>query len=229
MSRPERACCSGPTESGSHRTVSSNITWHAGHVAPSDRSRTVTSRGATLWLTGLSGSGKSTLAAAVEHRLVSEGRAAYRLDGDNLRSGLNGDLGFDRGAREENCRRVGEVARLFADAGLVAVVAIISPYAESRARVRAIHDESDLPFVEVYLTASAEQCAERDPKGLYAQASRGDLSEFTGIDDPYEIPESPDLVIDPDIDVDEAVELVLSALGRTTGAIAGSTETPAHS
>jgi adenylyl-sulfate kinase len=208
--------------------VSSNITWHAGHVSSSDRSLAVTSRGATLWLTGLSGSGKSTLAAAVEHRLVLEGRAAYRLDGDNLRSGLNGDLGFDREAREENGRRVGEVARLFADAGLVAVVAIISPYAESRAHVRAIHETSGLPFVEVYLTASAEQCAERDPKGLYAQASRGDLSSFTGIDDPYEVPASPDLVIDPDVGVEEAVDLVLSALNRATGAVQSGTDAAAH-
>jgi adenylyl-sulfate kinase len=208
--------------------VSSNITWHMGHVTSSDRSHAVTSRGATLWLTGLSGSGKSTLAAAVEHRLVSEGRAAYRLDGDNLRSGLNGDLGFDREARDENCRRVGEVARLFADAGMVAVVAIISPYAESRERVRAIHEASGVPFVEVYLTASAELCAERDPKGLYAQASRGDLSKFTGIDDPYEIPESPDLVIEPDIGVDEAVELVLSTLARATGVLPPGTTAASH-
>jgi len=192
--------------------MASNITWHSGHVTRADRAEARTAQGATLWLTGLSGSGKSTLAAAVEHRLVSDGRAAYRLDGDNLRTGLNGDLGFSREAREENCRRVAEVARLFADAGLVAVVAIISPYAESRLRAREIHEQVALPFVEVYLDASAELCASRDPKGLYAKASAGNIDAFTGVDDPYEIPESPDLVVDSDIDVSDAVDLVMGAL-----------------
>jgi len=194
--------------------MASNITWHSGQVTRTDRAEARTAQGATLWLTGLSGSGKSTLAAAVEHRLVSDGRAAYRLDGDNLRTGLNGDLGFSREAREENCRRVAEVARLFADAGLVAVVAIISPYAESRLRAREIHEQVGLPFVEVYLDASAELCASRDPKGLYAQASAGNIDAFTGVDDPYEVPESPDLVVDSDIEVTDAVDLVMGALKR---------------
>jgi adenylyl-sulfate kinase len=194
--------------------MASNITWHSGQVTRTDRAGARTAQGATLWLTGLSGSGKSTLAAAVEHRLVSDGRAAYRLDGDNLRTGLNGDLGFSREAREENCRRVAEVARLFADAGLVAVVAIISPYAESRLRAREIHEQVGLPFIEVYLAASAELCASRDPKGLYARASAGNIDAFTGVDDPYEIPESPDLVVDSDIEVTDAVDLVMGALKR---------------
>jgi adenylyl-sulfate kinase len=195
---------------------SSNITWHAGQVARADRVEARLAGGATLWLTGLSGSGKSTLASAIEQRLVSEGRAAYRLDGDNLRAGLNGDLGFERDDREENCRRVAEVARLFADAGLVAVVAIISPYEASRTRARQLHDEVGLPFVEVYLAASAERCAIRDPKGLYAQASSGDISTFTGVDDPYEAPQSPDVAIDSDVSVPDAVDRVIAAL-RTKG------------
>jgi adenylyl-sulfate kinase len=207
--------------------MASNITWHSGQVTRTDRAEARTAQGATLWLTGLSGSGKSTLAAAVEHRLVSDGRAAYRLDGDNLRTGLNGDLGFSREAREENCRRVAEVARLFADAGLVAVVAIISPYAASRLRAREIHEQVGLPFIEVYLAASAELCASRDPKGLYAQASAGNIDAFTGVDDPYEIPESPDLVVDSDIEVTDAVDLVMAALKRKleTSSSAGDPET----
>jgi adenylyl-sulfate kinase len=193
-------------------SAATNITWHAGHVSRADRTELFGQRGATLWFTGLSGSGKSTLATAVEQRLVGQGRGAYRLDGDNLRAGLNGDLGFSREAREENCRRVGEVACLFADAGLVAVVAIISPYASSRARARQVHAEAGLPFIEVYLAASAEECARRDPKGLYAAATTGGIDSFTGVDDPYEVPEAPDLVIDPGMAVGEAVEVVLSAL-----------------
>jgi adenylylsulfate kinase len=194
-----------------------NITWHEGHVSRADRAQVLGQHGATLWFTGLSGSGKSTLATAVEQHLIHQGRAAYRLDGDNLRTGLNGDLGFSREAREENCRRVAEVARLFADAGLVSVVAIISPYAESRAAARRIHADAGLPFVEVYLAASAEECAARDPKGLYAAASTGGIASFTGVDDPYEVPEAPELAIGPGLSVAEAVDLVLGVLG-TTGA-----------
>ena len=189
-----------------------NITWHEGHVSRADREQVLGQHGATLWFTGLSGSGKSTLATAVEQHLIHQGRAAYRLDGDNLRTGLNGDLGFSREAREENCRRVAEVACLFADAGLVSVVAIISPYAVSRAMARRIHADAGLPFVEVYLAASAEECAKRDPKGLYAAASTGGIESFTGIDDPYEVPEAPELVIDPGLSVPEAVDLVLGVL-----------------
>jgi adenylyl-sulfate kinase len=193
---------------------SSNVTWHAGHVTRAARADRLGAQGATIWFTGLSGSGKSTLAAAVEQQLVLTGRPAYRLDGDNLRTGLNGDLGFSREARDENCRRVAEVARLFADAGLVAIVAVISPYAEMRLRARRVHEEAGLPFIEVYLAASADCCATRDPKGLYAQASAGHIGSFTGVDDPYEVPASPDLVIDSETSVSDAVGLVLSALER---------------
>ena len=191
-----------------------NITWHEGHVSRADREQVLGQHGATLWFTGLSGSGKSTLATAVELHLIHDGRAAYRLDGDNLRTGLNGDLGFSRESREENCRRVAEVACLFADAGLVSVVAIISPYAESRARARQTHADAGLPFVEVYLSASAEECAERDPKGLYAAASTGSIESFTGVGDPYEVPEAPELVIEPGLALSESVGLVLGVLRR---------------
>jgi adenylylsulfate kinase len=192
-----------------------NITWHDGDVSRADRAALVGGGGATLWFTGLSGSGKSTVATAVERALVASGRAAYRLDGDNLRSGINADLGFSRDERLENCRRVAEVARLFADASLVSIVAIISPYAESRELARRIHAEVGLPFIEVFMATPAAECAVRDPKGLYAKASAGSLDSFTGIDDPYEVPDHPDLAIEPSVSVDDAVNMVLGALART--------------
>ena len=198
-------------------TPATNITWHEGDVSRAERAAVVGGSGATLWFTGLSGSGKSTVATAVERRLVAAGRAAYRLDGDNLRTGINGDLGFSREERLENCRRVAEVARLFADAALVAIVAVISPYAESRELARRIHDEAGLPFVEVFMATPAEECAVRDPKGLYAKASSGSIGSFTGIDDPYEVPERPDLAIEPSTSVEDAVELVLGVLATATG------------
>lgn len=201
--------------------TTSNITWHASQVGRNERRGCTTGRGATLWLTGLSGSGKSTVAAAVEHQLVRSGRSAYRLDGDNLRTGLNGDLGFDRSDRQENARRSAEVACLFADAGLVAVVALISPYAESRRHARRIHEEHGLVFVEVYMAAPVDLCSTRDPKGLYARSATGDVVSLTGVDDPYEVPEDPDVVIEPGLTLDQAVEAVLTALGR---AEAGSAE-----
>ena len=194
-----------------------NVTWHEGAVSRGERSALLGGTGATLWFTGLSGSGKSTVATAVEEALVASGRAAYRLDGDNLRTGINADLGFAKEDRLENCRRVAEVARLFSDAGLVAIVAVISPYAESRALARRLHAEAGLPYVEVFMATPAEECAVRDPKGLYAKASSGAIGSFTGIDDPYEVPESPDLAIEPTTSVSEAVTLVLAALARVAG------------
>jgi bifunctional enzyme CysN/CysC len=173
--------------------VSSNVTWHAASVARSQRP----AQGLTVWFTGLSGSGKSTVAAEVERRLVDAGRAAYLLDGDNLRHGLNADLDFGADDRSENVRRVGEVARLFADAGLVAVVSLVSPYRADRNRVRAAHEASGLRFVEVFVDTPLEVCEARDPKGLYAKARAGELKGFTGIDDPYEAPDTPDLVLRP--------------------------------
>ncbi|HEX7442815.1 MAG TPA: adenylyl-sulfate kinase [Acidimicrobiales bacterium] len=196
--------------------TSSNVTWHPGQVTRADRAR-MGARGATLWFTGLSGSGKSTLAVAVEQRLVAGRRMAYRLDGDNLRTGLNGDLGFDREAREENNRRAAEVACLFADAGVVSIVALISPYASSRQQARDLHQRAGLPFLEVYLATPIELCAQRDPKGLYAKASGGTLGSFTGVGDVYEIPTSPDVVIEAGTSIDAATDTVVAALSRVDG------------
>lgn len=180
----------GPTATGH-----ADIVWHHGEV---DRSARVGARltgGVTVWLTGLSGSGKSTVAAAVERQLVADGIACYRLDGDNVRFGLNGDLGFSAVDRSENVRRVGEVARLMADAGLVVLVPIISPYEADRARVRAAHHAAGLRFVEAFVDTPLEICEQRDPKGLYARARAGEITNMTGIDDPYDVPSDPDLVL----------------------------------
>ena len=171
-----------------------NVTWHPTAVPRDERPWP----GATVWLTGLSGSGKSTVAVEVERQLVAAGRGAYLLDGDNIRHGLNADLGFSAADRTENVRRVGHVARLFADAGLVAVVPLISPYRADRGLVRAMHDEAGLPFVEVHVDTPIELCEARDPKGLYAKARAGEITGFTGIDDPYEAPEHPELVLRPE-------------------------------
>jgi len=151
-----------------------------------------------VWLTGLPASGKSTIAAALEHALVGRGRFCYRLDGDNIRLGLNRDLGFSHEDRAENIRRIGEVARLFADAGVIAIAGFISPYRADRDLVRRLHAESPggtLPFFEVFVDTPLEVCRRRDPKGLYAKASAGQLKGLTGVDDPYEAPASPELVL----------------------------------
>lgn len=191
---------------------SPNVTWHDGQVSREDRAGRMVGQGATIWLTGLSGSGKSTVAAAVEKELVAAGRAAYRLDGDNLRTGLNADLGFSRAGREENVRRAGEVAGLFADAGLVAIVALISPYRTGRDLARLIHRQAGVPFVEVYMATSVDVCAVRDPKGLYARAEAGEIGSFTGVDDPYEPPDHPELVIESRTPIAESVTSILGVL-----------------
>jgi bifunctional enzyme CysN/CysC len=189
--------------------VTKGVTWHPGLVGRDERP----SRGATVWFTGLSGSGKSTVATAVERVLVAAGRPAYVLDGDNLRHGLNGDLGFSAADRAENVRRVGHVARLMADAGVVALVPLVSPYRDDRDRVRALHEAAGLPFVEVFVDTPIELCEQRDPKGLYKQARAGELTGFTGIDDPYEAPAAPELVLRPeDGDADAMAALVLERL-----------------
>ena len=173
--------------------ASDNLTWHPGDVSRDDRP----SVGATVWLTGLSGSGKSTVAVACEARLVAFDRPAYVLDGDNIRQGLNGDLGFSAADRAENVRRVGHVARLMADAGLVVLVPLISPYRADRDLVRELHSVAGLPFFEVFVDTPIELCEQRDPKGLYAKARAGEITGFTGIDDPYEAPVRPELVLTP--------------------------------
>jgi bifunctional enzyme CysN/CysC len=172
---------------------SNNITLVAHGVSEEDRWRHQGHRGGVLWLTGLPGSGKSTLAFALEQRLFKAGYRAYVLDGDNIRHGLNADLGFSPADRTENIRRIGEVATLFAGAGMIVITAFISPYRSDRATAR---NAAKGNFHEVFLGASLETCEKRDPKGLYAKARRGEISEFTGITAPYEAPESPELTID---------------------------------
>jgi adenylyl-sulfate kinase len=198
-------------------TTSANVTWHTGVVERAQRWESIGQRGATVWFTGLPASGKSTIAAAVEAELVRAGRAAYRLDGDNLRHGVCGDLGFTAEDRDRNVRRTAEVARLFADAGLIALVSVVSPYAEARTFARETHERDGLRFIEVFVNTPLEVCVERDPKGLYARAKAGQLHGFTGIDDPYEPPRSPDVELRC-LDIEVAVERVLEALEGTAGA-----------
>jgi bifunctional enzyme CysN/CysC len=191
--------------------VAENITFHPSKLSREERWQALGTGGATIWLTGLSGSGKSTIATAVEHTLVSSGRPAYMLDGDNLRHGLNANLGFSAEDRAENVRRVGEVAKLLADSGAVAVVSLVSPYAADRDRVRAAHVEAGLPFYEVFVDTPLEECERRDPKGLYAKARAGEITDLTGVGSPYEAPERPELK--PDAELETAVREVLGLLG----------------
>jgi bifunctional enzyme CysN/CysC len=172
----------------------SHVVWHSSAVTRQERA----TKGMTIWLTGLSGSGKSSVGAELERRLVASGRPAYLLDGDNLRHGLNAGLGFTAEDRAENVRRVGEVARLFADAGVVAIVSLVSPYRSDREKVRAAHAAAALPFVEVFVDTPIEVCEARDPKGMYAKARAGEITGFTGVDDPYEPPAAPDLRLRPE-------------------------------
>jgi adenylyl-sulfate kinase len=177
--------------------IDRNLTWHHPELTREERWGALGLAGATLWFTGLSGSGKSTVAAAVERMLVGAGRPAYLLDGDNVRHGLNADLGFSDADRAENVRRVGEVARLLADAGVVALVPVISPFRAGRDAARAAHEAAGLRFVEVFVDTPIDECERRDPKGLYARARAGELTGFTGIDSPYEPPGSPELRLVP--------------------------------
>lgn len=170
-----------------------NIVWHGGSVTRADRERLLDQRGATVWLTGLSGSGKSTIAVGVEALLIGSGRLCYRIDGDNLRHGLNRNLGFSAEDRRENVRRTGEVCRILADAGVIVLASLVSPYREDRALVRALHEEWGLPFLEVFVDVSLEVAEARDPKGLYKKARAGEIRDFTGIHQPYEHPERPEL------------------------------------
>lgn len=192
---------------------SPGVTWHAGALTRERRWTALGQRGATVWFTGLPASGKSTIAAALEERLVAAGRSAYLLDGDNLRHGLNGNLGFGPEARAENVRRAAHAARLFADAGTIALVSLVSPYAADRAAARALHEADGLDFLEVFVATPLAECERRDPKGLYARARRGELEGMTGVDDPYEPPEAAELVLDPTAEASAASgERVLTAL-----------------
>ncbi len=184
------------------------------HTTRDQRWDLLGARGATVWFTGLPGSGKTTIAGALELRLLEQSRSAYLLDGDLLRQGICADLGFSRADRDRNVQRVGEVARLLADAGTVAVVALVSPYESTRRLVRENHQANGLAFIEVFVNTPLSLCTERDPKGMYAQASAGQLDNFTGVNDPYEPPRSPDVELTPGQCIAEAVEAVLRALGE---------------
>jgi len=193
--------------------IGSNLTWHSNNLSRKERHASLGYTGATIWFTGLSGSGKSSIASATEKLIVTSGRPSYLLDGDNLRLGLNEDLNFSAKDRHENVRRVAEVARLFADAGLVALVPLISPYREGRENAREIHDQFGLRFFEIFVDTPIEVCEERDPKGLYKKARSGEIKGFTGIDDPYEMPNDPDLILTPENGLPEdGAKLVLQLL-----------------
>lgn len=199
-----------------------NITWHAGSVTHADRCQLLNQRGCVLWLTGLSGSGKSTLARALEQALLTIGHAAYVLDGDNIRHGLNADLGFSQTDRSENIRRVAHVAALLADAGMITITAFISPDAADRLKAREIIEKTSESestttqrFFEVFINTPLDICEARDPKALYAKARAGEIADFTGISAPFEVPEASDLQLDTaDATVDESVKQALQFLRR---------------
>ena len=190
-----------------------NITWHEGEVTSEERHKNLGQKGCTLWMTGLSGSGKSTVAVALEQVLLQRGHHAYRLDGDNIRMGLNKNLGFSPEDRDENIRRIGEVAKLFADSGMITVTSFISPYREARDMVRQLHADGGQPFFEVHVACSLEEAEKRDPKGLYKKARAGEIKGFTGIDAPFEEPENAELTIKThEQSVEESVQQLLDLL-----------------
>jgi adenylylsulfate kinase len=190
-----------------------NVTWQEGDVTREDRYEILRQKGATVWFTGLSGSGKSTIAVALEDALFSLGKLSYRLDGDNVRLGINKNLGFSEQDRKENIRRIGEVAKLFGDSGLIALSSFISPYKADRDEVRELHNAADLRFVEVFVDCSLEEAERRDPKGLYKKARAGEIKNFTGIDDPYEAPTSPEIRLHTDrMTLEEEVSMIIDYL-----------------
>jgi len=192
------------------KQVATNITWHEGAVTTNERRRNLGQKGATVWMTGLSASGKSTIAVALEQVLIQRGHHAYRLDGDNIRHGLNKNLGFSAADRTENIRRIGEVAKLFTDAGLITLTSFISPYRADRDLVRKLHADAKLPFYEVFVDCDINVAEQRDPKGLYKKARAGEIKGFTGIDDPYEAPENAELHLKThELSVAESVERLL--------------------
>lgn len=195
------------------KVKATNVTWHFSHVGRDSRERLLNQKGATLWFTGLSASGKSTIAFTLEHLLIEKGYLPYVLDGDNVRQGLNKNLGFSADDRAENIRRIGEVARLFADAGIITMTSFISPYRMDRDRVRDLHDEANVPFVEIFVDTPIAVCEDRDPKGLYQRARAGEIKMFTGIDDPYEPPLEPQIVIRADeLDPPACAEVIIERL-----------------
>lgn len=190
-----------------------NVHWHEGEVGREDRYRLLGQKGATLWFTGLSGSGKSTIAVALEKVLTERGHLVYRLDGDNVRLGINKNLGFSAEDRAENIRRIGEIAKLFVDTGVITLSSFVSPYRDDRDRVRALHDEAGMDFIEIYVNVPLEEAERRDPKGLYKKARAGEIKNFTGIDDPYEPPLAPELTLNShEMSLEEEVAALLELL-----------------
>jgi len=188
-----------------------NIKWHHGKITKEERAKLLNQKGVTIWLTGLSGSGKSTIAVELEHVLIENRHQAYILDGDNIRHGLNKNLGFSPEDRTENIRRIGEVAKLFTDAGIISITAFISPYRDDRDAVRKLLNEGE--FIEVYVKCPLDVCEERDTKGLYKKARVGEVKDFTGISAPYEEPHNPELTIDTSrLSVEESTRVVLNYL-----------------
>lgn len=195
--------------------VATNITWHDGTVTRQERQDVLKQKGATVWFTGLSASGKSTIAVALEQVLFQRGHVAYRLDGDNVRMGLNKNLGFSADDRAENIRRIGEVCKLFADGCVITLSSFISPYREDRDQVRQLHVDGDIDFIECFVDCPLDVAEDRDPKGLYKKARAGEIKGFTGIDDPYEAPEKPELHIRTDqLSLEESVKAVLDCLAE---------------
>ncbi|MTI65583.1 MAG: adenylyl-sulfate kinase [Firmicutes bacterium] len=194
-----------------NKEKSKNIVWHEGKITYSDRCQNLGQEGLVIWFTGLSGSGKSTIAVEVEKELIKKGKAVYRLDGDNVRHGLNSDLGFSKEDRNENIRRIVEVAALFKDAGLITLASFISPYKKMRNFAREKVGKEN--FIEVYVKADVETCSKRDPKGLYEKAKKGEIKDFTGISSPYEEPENPDVIIDSDkLSIKESTNKILEVI-----------------
>jgi adenylylsulfate kinase len=190
-----------------------NVTRHEGDVSSADRRALLGQRGATLWFTGLSGSGKSTIAVALESALMSQNKLSYRLDGDNVRLGINKNLGFSSADRAENIRRIGEIAKLFNEAGVITLASFISPYREDRDQVRRIHQEMGLAFVEIFVDCDLASAEERDPKGLYKKARAGEIKNFTGIDDPYEAPDHPELhLVSDKMGLSDEVKIIIKYL-----------------
>ena len=192
-----------------------NVRWHVGDISTEDRGKLLGQRAATIWFTGFSGSGKSTVAVALERALYKRGKLSYRLDGDNVRLGINKNLGFSAEDRSENIRRIGEISKLFVDSGVIVLSSFISPYRVDRDQVRALHDDSGFAFIEVFVDCSLAAAEARDPKGLYKKARAGEIKNFTGIDDPYEEPSNPEIHLHTDrMTLEEEVEMIIAYLEK---------------